>query len=145
MGGNKIILGDNFKTDGGKQYIAKDNATLTVNEGQQGPVEELLTLLNEVKQNWRSCLCRKRSGGCRAEVNSALRQAQRNPPDRKKIVDSLREATAILWKLEDCQGGSGRRRILGQGLKYCGGHGRTGSDDLNVGMSHEWNRSHLRG
>ncbi|WYD79804.1 MAG: hypothetical protein V8K32_10865 [Candidatus Electrothrix gigas] len=50
MSGNKIIYGDNFETDGGKQYIAKDNATLTVNEGQQVPVEELLTLLNEVKQ-----------------------------------------------------------------------------------------------
>ena len=79
MGGNKIILGDNFETDGGKQYIAKDNATLTVNEGQQVPVEELLTLLNEVKQKLAILpVSQEVREDVEHEVNGALRQAQRN-------------------------------------------------------------------
>ena len=122
MSGNKIILGDNFETDGGKQYIAKDNATLTVNEGQQVPIEDLLTLLNEVKQELANLPVPKEvREDVEHEVNGALRQAQRNPPDRKKIVQSLREATTLLLESsKTVKAAVGVGNMLGQGLKYCG-------------------------
>ncbi|WP_446007833.1 hypothetical protein [Candidatus Electrothrix sp.] len=122
MSGNKIILGDNFETDGGKQYIAKDSATLTVNEGQQVPVEELLTLLNEVKQKLANLpVPQEVREDVEHEVNGALRQAQRNPPDRKKIVQSLRDATAVLLESsKTIKAAVVVGNMLGQGLKYCG-------------------------
>ncbi|MCI5193956.1 MAG: hypothetical protein D3915_12670 [Candidatus Electrothrix sp. AU1_5] len=122
MSGNKIIYGDNFETDGGKQYIAKDNAMLTVNEGQQVPVEELLTLLNEVKQKLATLpVSQEVKEDVEYEVNGALRQVQRNPPDRKKIVDSLREATAVLLESsKTVKAAVAVGNMLGQGLIYCG-------------------------
>ncbi len=122
MSGNKIILGDNFETDGGKQYIAKDNATLYVNEAQQVPVEQLLALLQAVKQELATLpVPQEVREDVEHEVNGALRQAQRNPPDRKKIVDSLREATAILLESsKTVKAAVAVGNMLGQGLIYCG-------------------------
>ena len=122
MSSNKIILGDNFETNGGKQYIAKDSATLTVNEGQQVPIEELLSLLNEVKQTLATLPVSKEvREDVEHEVNGALRQAQRNPPDRKKIVDSLREATAVLQESsKTVKAAVVVGNMLGQGLVWCG-------------------------
>ncbi|WPD22192.1 MAG: hypothetical protein SD837_18545 [Candidatus Electrothrix scaldis] len=122
MSGNKIILGDNFETDGGKQYIAKDNATLTVNEGQQIPVEDLLKLLHEVKQELANLPVPKEvKEDVEHEVNGALQQAKRNPPNRKKIVTSLREATTLLLESsKTVKAAVAVGNMLGQGLVYCG-------------------------
>ncbi len=122
MSGDKIIFGDNFETDGGKQYIAKDNATLHVYEGQQVPVEQLLALLHAVKQELTTLpVPQEVREDVEHEVNGALRQAQRNPPDRKNIVDSLREATAILLESsKTIKAVVAVGNMLGQGLIYCG-------------------------
>jgi hypothetical protein len=122
MRGNKIIFGDNFETDGGKQYIAKDSATLYVNEGQQVPVEQLLALLQAVKQELAALPVPKEvRENVEHEVNGALQQAQRNPPNRKKIIDSLREATTILLESsKTVKAAVGVGNMLGQGLIYCG-------------------------
>ena len=122
MSGDKIIIGDNFETNGGRQYIAKDNATLTVNEGQQVPVEELLKLLQAVKQELATLpVPQEVREDVEHEVNGALQQAQRDPPDRKKIVQSLREEKAVLQersKTVKVEVGVGN--MLGQGLIWCG-------------------------
>lgn len=122
MSGDKIIIGDNFETDGGKQYIAKDNGTLNVNEGQQVPVEQLVTLLNEVKQALVTLpVPQEVKEDVEHEVNGALRQAQRNPPNRKKIVTSLREATAVLQESsKTVRATVVVGNMLGQGLIWCG-------------------------
>lgn len=124
MSGNKIIYGDNFETDGGKQYIAKDNATLSINEGQQVPVEKLLALLNEVKQELATLPVPKEvREDVEHEVNGALRQAQRNSPNRKKIVESLREAIAVLQESsKTVKAVVGVGNMLGQGLIWCDEH-----------------------
>jgi hypothetical protein len=122
MSSDKIIFGDNFETGGGKQYIAKDNATLYVNEGQQVPVEQLLALLQAVKQDLATLpVPQEVREDVEHEVNGALRQAQRNPPDRKKIVDCLREATALLLESsKTVKAAVAMGNMLGQGLIYCG-------------------------
>jgi hypothetical protein len=86
------------------------------------PIEELLSLLNEVKQTLATLPVSKEvREDVEHEVNGALRQAQRNPPDRKKIADCLREATAVLQESsKTVKAAVAVGNTLGQGLIWCG-------------------------
>jgi hypothetical protein len=121
MPGIKIIHGDNFESSGGAQYIAKDNA-VQINLTQQAPVAELLALLEKVKQDLSVLpVPQEVKEDVEHEVQGALRQAQRNPPDRKKIADSLREAVSVLEESsKTVKAAVAVGNMLGQGLIWCG-------------------------
>ena len=122
MSGNKIVYGDNFETDGGKQYIAKDHAVMHVTEDTQAPVEDLLALLKNVQQALPNLpVPEEVKEDIQHEVNGALRQAKRDSPDRKKIADCLREATAVLQESsKTVKAAVAVGNTLGQGLIWCG-------------------------
>lgn len=121
MPGIKIIHGDNFESSGGAQYVAKDNA-VQFNTVQQAPVSELLALLEKVKQDLSVLpVPQEVKEDVEHEVQGALRQAQRNPPDRKKIADCLREAVSVLEESsKTVKAAVAMGNMLGQGLRYCG-------------------------
>jgi hypothetical protein len=121
MPGIKIIHGDNFESSGGAQYIAKDNA-VQFNTVQQVPVAELLALLENVRQFLPNLpVPQEVKEDVEHEVKGALRQAQRNPSDRKKIADSLREAVSVLEESsKTVKAAVAVGNMLGQGLIYCG-------------------------
>ena len=117
----KIIHGDSFESSGGPQYIAKDNA-VQINVSQQAPVEELLALLDKVKQDLSVLpVSEEVKEDVEHEVNGALRLAKRNPPDRKRIADSLKEAVSILEESsKTVKAAVAVGNLLGQGLIWCG-------------------------
>jgi hypothetical protein len=117
----KIIHGDNFESSGGAQYVAKDNA-VQINLTQQAPVAELMTLLEQVRQALPNLpVPQEVKEDVEHEVNGALRQARRNPPDRKKIADSLREAVSVLEESsKTVKAAVAVGNMLGQGLIWCG-------------------------
>ncbi len=123
MTNDKVIFGDNFENSGGNMNIAKDHGTAIQNNvTEQAPVEDLLALLEKVQQELAVLpVSDEVKAEVQNEVQGAQIQAQKTQPEREKIADKLRNATAALEESsKTVKAVIAVGNMLGQGLIWCG-------------------------
>lgn len=125
MDTHRQIIGDNFESGGGSMNIAKDQATAiqtNYNLTSQSPVEELLKLLGTVQQELPTLpIPEPVKAEVLNEVAGAKLQAQKKPPEKKKIANKLKNATAALEEsAKTIKGAVTIGNLLGQAILWCG-------------------------
>ncbi len=123
MKATKQIIGDNFESGGGNIYIAKDQAIQTnYSITPQSSVEDLLKLLQAVQQELTNApIPEAVKAEVVNEVEGAKLQAQKNPPEKKKIAEKLKNATAALEEsAKTVKGAVTIGNLLGQAIVWCG-------------------------
>ena len=125
MDATKQIIGDNFESGGGNMNIAKDQATAIQTNytvTPQSSVEEVLKLFVAVRQELSKLPVPE---AIKAEVlnelDGAELQAKKPAPDKTKIADKLKNATAALEEsAKTMKGAVTIGNLLGQAILWCG-------------------------
>lgn len=127
MNATKQIIGDNFESGGGNMNIAKDNATAIQTNYAVTPdssVDELRTLLTDARQQLAALpLPDDVKAEVLNEVEGAELQAGKPEPDKQKLADKLKNATAALEEsAKTVKGAVTIGNLLGQAILWCGEH-----------------------
>ncbi len=123
----KQIIGDNFESGGGTMNIATGKATAIQSNHalpSNSPVEELRHLLTQVQQELTALpLPDDVKAEVLNEVDGAAIQAKKTEPDKKKLADKLKNATAALEEsAKTIKGAVSLGNLLGQAIIWCGEH-----------------------